>query len=88
MNVSDSFINNILKKMGVEPDKPPRWKPHYYISKADPPMGGKRQDGWFCSCCGKHSYTRKNVCDGCDSTMKNIEGYEDSSSVELKSKQK
>lgn len=70
----DHTIAKVLKEMGVEPNKPARWKPHYYVSKADPPLGGKRQDGWFCSRCGKHSYARKKVCDGCDSEMLTEEG--------------
>ncbi len=44
-----------------------KWKQHYYTSAA--PMGGKYEDGWICSCCGKHSYVRKEICDGCDSIM-------------------
>lgn len=65
----ESLIASVLREMGVEPNKPARWKPHYYISNAAPPIGGKRQDGWICSKCGKHSYVKKNVCDGCNSQM-------------------
>ena len=46
-----------------------KWRPYYYISKADPPIGGKWQDGWVCSVCQKHSTTRKEVCDGCNTKM-------------------
>ena len=46
-----------------------KWRPYYYISKAEPPVGGKRQDGWSCSVCGKHSYSRKEICDGCNTVM-------------------
>lgn len=46
-----------------------KWRPYYYISKAEPPVGGKRQDGWSCSVCGKHSYLRKEICDGCNTVM-------------------
>ena len=69
MELTDSLIDGILRDMGVEPSKPARWKPYYYISKAAPPIGGKRQDGWFCSRCGKHSWTKGKVCDGCNSQM-------------------
>lgn len=67
----DSLIKDILKEMGVDESKPPQWIPHYYDSKGKPPMGGKRQDGWLCSYCGKHSYIRKKTCDGCNSIMEN-----------------
>lgn len=67
MNISESMIDEILKEMGVEPNKPARWKPHYYTSMSVPPA--KRQEGWFCSKCGKHSWVKRNVCDGCDSHM-------------------
>lgn len=50
-----------------------KWRPHYYISKAIPPIGGKRQDGWSCSVCGKHSYSRKEICDGCNTVMWKVE---------------
>lgn len=46
-----------------------KWRPHYYTSKAIPPIGGKRQEGWCCSICGKHSYSRKEICDGCNTVM-------------------
>ena len=46
-----------------------KWKPHYYISKAHLQLGGNIEDGWTCSYCGKHSYVRKEICDGCDSIM-------------------
>lgn len=69
MDIIDSIANACLKEMGCEPDKPARWLPHYYFSKAKPPIGGKRQDGWICSHCGKHSYWRASICDGCKSKM-------------------
>ena len=65
MKVTDSFVNGILKEMGCEPEKPARWKPHYYISR----IFGRREDGWICSKCGKHSYVKRSVCDGCNSQM-------------------
>ena len=65
-----SYIDEILKEMGVEPNKPAQWKPHYYNSK----FFGSREDGWICSKCGKHSYVKSNVCDGCNSQMSDGEG--------------
>ena len=42
-----------------------KWRPHYYIFK----NGEKMRQGWVCFVCGKHSWTRKEVCDGCNTTM-------------------
>lgn len=47
-----------------------KWKPHYYIFNA---TGEKMRDGWYCSVCGKHSYSRKEICDGCNTTMWKVE---------------
>ena len=69
----DDIIRNVLHELGVDQSIPPTWIPHYYISKADPPIGGKRQDGWTCSFCGKHSYIKAEICSGCDSHMENID---------------
>lgn len=69
----DGIIADVLKGLGVEPDKQARWLPYYYFSKAAPPIGGKRQDGWICSHCGKHSYRKASVCDGCKKIMTNPE---------------
>ena len=50
-----------------------KWIQRYRISQAAPPMGGKRKDGWNCSVCGKHSHSRKEICDGCNTTMWKVE---------------
>ena len=47
-----------------------KWKPHYYIFNA---TGKKMRDGWRCSVCSKHSYSRKEICDGCNTTMWKVE---------------
>lgn len=47
-----------------------KWIPHYYIFKGN---GEKMRDGWRCSVCGKHSYSRKEICDGCNTTMWKVE---------------
>lgn len=47
-----------------------KWRPYYYIFKN---TGEKMQEGWVCSVCGKHSYSRKEVCDGCNTTMWKVE---------------
>lgn len=69
MSGIDSLVNSVLKEMGVKPNEPARWIEHYYISQAAPPIGGKRLDGYICSKCGKHSYVKRSVCDGCNSQM-------------------
>ena len=72
INITDAFINDILRKMGVDIDKkkPPHWITKYYHSKSI--FGGKYEDGYMCSRCGKHSWNKKDVCDGCNSIMTNI----------------
>lgn len=65
----DSLVTSVLREMGVDPNKPARWMQRYYISTADPPVGGKRPDGWNCSKCGKYSYYKASVCEGCNSQM-------------------
>ena len=47
-----------------------KWRPHYYIFNA---TGEKMRDGWHCSVCGKHSYSRKEICDGCNTVMWKVE---------------
>ena len=47
-----------------------KWSPHYYIFNA---TGEKMRDGWHCSVCGKHSYSRKEICDGCNTVMWKVE---------------
>ena len=72
INITDAFINDILRKMGVDIDKkkPPQWITKYYHSKSI--FGGKYEDGYMCSRCGKHSWNKKDVCDGCNSIMTNM----------------
>lgn len=46
-----------------------KWRPYYHIFKT----GEKMLEGWYCSVCGKHSWSRKEVCDGCNTTMWKVE---------------
>ena len=73
MKVNDALVNDILRGMGVDVDgkKPPHWIKHYYHSKMFPTE--KYKDGYICSRCGKHSWSKKDVCDGCNSIMTNLE---------------
>ena len=57
----DVALSRVLKKMGVDPSKPPHWMPEYYRG---------RSDGFLCSYCGKHPWSKKEKCDGCNSIMK------------------
>lgn len=76
MKVTDSFVNGILKSMGCDPNKPARWIPRIYraIDQTTKEVVREYEDGWLCSKCGKHSWSRCEVCDGCNSTMQNPKG--------------
>lgn len=65
---TDAYVNEILRGMGVDVDKkkPPHWIQDYYTSR----VHGKVKNGYICSRCGKHSSSKKDVCDGCNSIMK------------------
>ena len=74
MTVTDNLVRGILKDMGVDVDnkKPPHWITQYYHSQSI--YGGKHEDGYMCSRCGKHSWSKKEICDGCNSVMTNWKG--------------
>ena len=67
----ESLIANVLREMGVEPDKPAKWKPHIHkvINQTTREVIETMQDGYICSKCGKYSWTKRNLCDGCGSQM-------------------
>ena len=71
MTVTDSLIAGILKEMGVEPNKPARWKTriHKCIDQRTGEVYREMKDGYMCSKCGKHSYYKASVCEGCGSPM-------------------
>ena len=71
MKLSDSYVKGLLRDMGVDVDKkkPPHWITQYYQSSI---FGGKYKDGYMCSRCGKKSYSKKKVCDGCNTVMTNV----------------
>lgn len=71
MTITDAMINGIVKEMGVEPNKPARWKTHIHkcIDQTTGEVYRTMEDGYFCSKCGKYSYYKKSVCDGCNSQM-------------------
>lgn len=70
MNLSDEYINGLLREMGVDVDckKPPHWVEQYSKSIIG---DAKYGDGYMCSRCGKHSYARTETCSGCNSVMTN-----------------
>lgn len=76
MNVTDSLLDGILRDMGVDVDKrkPPHWIQKYYQSQSI--FGGKVANGYMCSRCGKKSWSKKKVCDGCNSVMEELKGGE------------
>jgi hypothetical protein len=71
--LTDDKLNDILRSMGVDVDKKksPHWITQYYHSKSI--FGGKYENGYICSQCGKHSWVKKDVCDGCNSVMTKLE---------------
>lgn len=68
----DALISGILQGMGVDPSKPPHWKTyiHKVIDQTTREIVHEIKDGYICSYCGKHSYSQKDKCDGCNSIMK------------------
>lgn len=74
MKVSESYIDNVLKEMGVNPNEPPHWKVHIHkvIDQSTGEVVDEIKDGYFCSYCGKHSYYQPEKCVGCDSTMQKV----------------
>lgn len=71
MKVTDSLINNILKKMGVNPNEPPHWKPYFHKVK-DQRTGEVIDEifsGYMCSYCGKVEHYQPKECSGCNSIM-------------------
>ena len=71
MSDIDGIVADVLKEMGIEPNKPARWKTHIHncIDQSTGKVYRKMEDGYICSKCGKHSYSKKAVCDGCGSQM-------------------
>ena len=71
MNISDAYINSILKEMGVNTKEPPHWLPHIHkvIDMTTKELVDEIPNGYICSYCGKHSYSQVEKCSGCKSTM-------------------
>ena len=67
----DKLVTEVMNEMGVEPNKPARWKVHIHncIDQSTGEVYRKMEDGYVCSKCGKHSCSKKSICDGCGSTM-------------------
>ena len=55
-----AIVERVMREMGCDPNKPPRWIPQMYKSMVR---------GYVCSICGKHSWSKKEKCDGCNSIM-------------------
>jgi len=58
-------LARVLSMCKLDKSKPPIWEPYY------PLKDSKYRNGWTCSCCGKHSFVKKEICEGCDSVMTN-----------------
>lgn len=64
MDDIDEIVAKVMKEMGCDPTKPPHW-----VQQLRNSAFGKVHDGYVCSYCGKHSWTKKEMCDGCNSVM-------------------
>lgn len=65
---ADALIAQVVAEMGLEPDKPARWRQRWYFSH-NTVVGGYRPDGWTCSRCGIYSCVKKETCPGCGAKM-------------------
>ncbi len=65
-------IDNILRNMGVDRTIPPKWLPHTHkaIDQRTGEVFKTYPNGYICSYCGKHSWSKKEICTGCNSIMK------------------
>jgi hypothetical protein len=67
--ITDSFIAGIMADMGCDGGKT---APHWVVNtqwgsrKITPKEALWLKNGWLCSVCGKHSWSRYSVCSGCD----------------------
>lgn len=71
MDKIDAIVASVLKEMGCDPKKPPHWISHIHKC-ADQSTGEvyrKMESGYVCSRCGKHSWWKKEKCDGCHAVM-------------------
>lgn len=69
----DALVKSIMQELGCDSKTPPHWVQHTYKSSV---MGWDVPDGYVCSRCGKHSWTKKTKCDGCDSIMSKEESHD------------
>lgn len=63
-------LARIIPMLRLDTSRPPIWEPYYPLEDST------YRRGWNCSCCGKHSFSKKSVCDGCNSQMINADGGE------------
>lgn len=73
MDEIDMIMKKVLKEMGVDKTKPPHWvvNKDEVIDQTMRKLVREYERGYICSFCGKHSWSKKNMCDGCASTMAN-----------------
>lgn len=65
----DGVWRNIGVSLELDMTTPPHWVQEYYCTEYRDGTKYESEDGFVCSCCGKKSYVKKAVCDGCDSVM-------------------
>ena len=67
----EHLIAGILKEMGVDRNKPPHWMPNVDTvrDRTTGEIVREYKRGYLCSYCGKHSWSKKDMCDGCNSVM-------------------
>ena len=70
-NDIDSIVARVLRGMGCDPNKSPHWIAHKHKCR-DQTTGEiyrEMENGYVCSRCGKHSWSKKEKCDGCNAVM-------------------
>lgn len=65
MDDIDAIVASVCRDMGIDRTRPPQWMPDIYTTGA----GFQVTRGFTCSFCGKHSWVKRKVCDGCKSEM-------------------
>lgn len=71
MDDIDAIVNSVLREMGCDPKKKPYWVVHVRktIDQTTGAVVRLFLEGYVCSRCGKHSWSKKKKCDGCNSVM-------------------
>ena len=67
----EDLINDVLRQMGVNSKKPAQWIPNIdrLVDESTGEIFREYHRGYICSYCGKHSWSKKEKCDGCGNIM-------------------